>query len=160
MTATALTLRLAVPQDAELIAAMSRSFVEDGLRWTWRPGKVGRQIAQRDTVVLVALDGRHLVGFAIMHYGDESAHLNLLAVHPEYRLTGVGRRMVRWLEKSARVSGVFSISLEVRAANTGARHFYETLGYCETARLHSYYQGIEDAVRMQTDLSVDPNNWG
>jgi len=154
MTAAALTLRLAVPDDAELVAAMSRAFVEDGLRWTWRPGKVGRHIERRDTVVLVALDGRHMVGFAIMQYSDNSAHLNLLAVHPEYRLSGVGSRMVRWLEKTARTAGVFSVALEVRMGNTGARRFYKSLGYCETARLRCYYQGIEDAIRMYSDLSA------
>ena len=155
MNAASLTLRLGVPEDAELIAAMSRSFVEEGLRWTWRPEKVGRQINQRDTVVLVALDGRHVAGFAIMHFGDDTAQLNLLAVHPEYRKSGVGRRMVRWLEKTARVSGVFSVSLEVRATNVDAREFYRALGYRETATLHRYYQGLEDAVRMHHDLSVE-----
>ena len=155
MNSKALTLRLATPEDAELIAAMSRVFIEDGLRWIWRPSKVGRQIEQRDTTVLVALDGRHMAGFAIMRFNDESAHLNLLTVHPEFRRTGVGRRMVRWLEKAARVAGIFSVALEVRATNTEARHFYQALGYHETATLHRYYQGLEDAVRMHHDLSVN-----
>ncbi|MDH3589032.1 MAG: GNAT family N-acetyltransferase [Gammaproteobacteria bacterium] len=155
MTASALTLRLAVSADSEMIAAMSRKLVEHGLRWTWRPGKVARQIERRDCIVLIALDGRRLAGFSIMHYGDDSAHLNLLAVEPHYQHTGVGGRMIRWLEESARVAGVFSISLEVRAINTAARRFYKSLGYHETATLHGYYQGVEDAVRMHHDLSVD-----
>lgn len=154
MTATALTLRLAVPGDAELIAAMSRKLVEHGLRWTWRPERVRRHIMRRDTVVLVALDGRRLAGFAIMHFGDDAAHLNLLAVEPCYRNTGVASKMLRWLEKTARVAGIFSVSLEVRMSNMAARSFYRAIGYRETATLHGYYQGQEDAVRMHRNLSV------
>lgn len=155
MNATALTLRLATHADATQIAAMSRIFVEDGLRWTWRPAKVEAQIAKRDTTVLVALDGRHMAGFAIMHFDDDAAHLNLLTVHPEYRRTGVGRRLLRWLEKSARTAGIFSVALEVREKNHEARCFYQALGYRETTTLHRYYQGEEDAIRMHHDLSVN-----
>lgn len=154
MTATALTLRLAMPGDAEMIAAMSRKLVEHGLRWTWRPSRVRRHIERRDTVVLVALHNRRLAGFAIMYFGDDTAHLNLLAVEPHYRHTGVGSRMVKWLEKTARVAGVFSVSLEVRVSNRAARSFYSTLGYREMTTLRGYYQGREDAVRMHRNLAV------
>ncbi|NNF67797.1 MAG: ribosomal protein S18-alanine N-acetyltransferase [Gammaproteobacteria bacterium] len=155
MNPKTLALRLAVQADAEMIAGMSREFVEYGLTWTWRANKVARYIEQRDSVVLVAMDGRHLVAFAIMHYGDDAAHLNLLAVHPEYRLAGIGRQMMRWLEKSARGAGIFAVSLEVRKSNRGAQRFYQALGYHETTHLHGYYQGTEDAVRMHSDLTIN-----
>lgn len=152
MTAATFTLRLARPADASLVASMARDYIEDGLRWTWRPGRVARQISDSDTVVLVALDGRRLAGFAIMSYGDDSAHLNLLAVDPAYRLRGLGRRMMTWLEKSACTAGAFRVTLEVRARNLGARCFYRALGYKEIVMLRGYYQGAEDAVRMHRDL--------
>ncbi len=155
MTAATFTLRLARPADANLIAGMSRAFIEDGLRWTWRPARVARQIEHRETVVLVALDGRRLAGFAIMTYGDAQAHLNLLAVDPAFRLRGLGRRMMAWLERTARTAGVFEVILEVRAQNLGGRCFYKALGYRETALLRGYYQGAEDAVRMRRDLRAD-----
>lgn len=152
MTATTFTLRLARPADASLIATMSRAFIENGLRWTWRPPRVARQIEDRDTVVLVALEGRRLAGFAIMNYGDTTAHLGLLAVDPAYRLQGLGRRMMQWLETTAINAGVFSISLEVRARSLGSRCFYKALGYHEIMVLRGYYQGVEDAVRMRREL--------
>ena len=155
MNADELELRLACRADAELLAAMSREFIEDGLRWTWRPSRIVRQIEHRETAVLVALDSSRVAGFAVMTYGDSAAHLNLLAVEPRYRLRGVGRRMLAWLEKSARTAGVFRITLEVRAQNLGGRCFYKALGYNEAARLRGYYQGAEDAVRMRRDLRAD-----
>ena len=43
-----------------------------------------------DSVVLTARHGPVVAGFAIMRYGDERAHLNLLAVDPEHRRRGIG----------------------------------------------------------------------
>ena len=52
------------------------------------------------------------------------------------------------------VAGTFLIELELRATNTGARAFYEALGYRETGRVPGYYQRVEDAIRMARDLRV------
>lgn len=90
--------RLARPGDAGRIALMSRELVEAGLPWSWNPARVTAHIRGRDSNVLTAwVDGR-LVGFAIMQFFDEHAHLNLLAVDPAYRRVGVGRRLIGWLE--------------------------------------------------------------
>jgi ribosomal-protein-alanine N-acetyltransferase len=103
--------------------------------------------------VLVARVRENMVGFAVMRYGDDDAHLDLLAVAPSYRRLGVGRRLLEWLEKCAVVAGIASVALEVRAGNQGAQLFYERLGYRTLTRLPGYYQGIEDALRMERILS-------
>ena len=149
-----LTLRLAHPRDAEAIARMSRTLVEHGLGWSWTPPRIIRQIRCRDTLVLLALHGRRIAGFAIMRFADWDAHLLLLAVDPRSRRSGVGRRLVGWLERSAVTAGILRVHLEVRAVNRGARAFYGALGYVETGRLRGYYRGREDAVRMLRDLRV------
>jgi ribosomal-protein-alanine N-acetyltransferase len=79
------TLRLASPHDAAPIAAMSRELIEAGLGWSWTPERVQRSLRHRDTLVLTARDGERLTGFAIMLFGDERAHLSLLAVRSDYR---------------------------------------------------------------------------
>ena len=104
--------------------------------------------------MLVARRGEECTAFAIMGFGEEAAHLNLLAVEPRCRRLGLGTRMVRWLEESALVAGTFEVSLEVRASNLAARQFYRTLGYREADLLPGYYQRMEDAVRMTRDLRV------
>lgn len=147
-----LTLRLAQPGDAVAVARMSQTLVERGLGWSWTPARVARQIHCRDTLVLLALHGGRLAGFAIMRFGEWDAHLLLLAVSPRCRRAGVGRRLVAWLERSARTAGVLRIHLEVRAVNRGGRAFYAALGYVETGLLRGYYGGREDAVRMLHDL--------
>ena len=147
-------LQLATVADAGAIASMSRRLIESGLPWSWRPARVAKHIRARDSVVVAARSDGHLVGFAIMYFADETAHLNLLAVEPAYQRCGLGQRLVHWVEQSAVVAGTFVVSLEVRARNYDARRFYRRLGYRETGWLFRYYSGSENAVRMSHDLRV------
>jgi [ribosomal protein S18]-alanine N-acetyltransferase len=146
-------LELARFADAPLIATMSRALIEVGLRWSWTPQRVAREIRDRNTNVLVARRDGRIAGFAIMRFGELHAHLNLLAVDPGYRRRGLGRRLMEWLEQSAVVAGIGEIGLEVRASNAAARRFYYVLGYAEVGTLHGYYAGVETAVGMKRALA-------
>lgn len=152
MPADAIQLRLARLQDAADIARMSRDQIEAGLGWTYDAARVGRLVAAADTTALVAVSGAQLVGFAIMQFGDEHAHLVLLAVRPRSRRTGVGRRLLGWLLESARVAGMAELKLELRADNAGARAFYRALGFSDAGLLPGYYRQREAALRMRRVL--------
>lgn len=143
-----LTLQLARAGDAASIADMSRQLIEYGLRWRWTEQRVAASMSASNTNVVVARIDGPVIGFGIMKYGERLAHLNLFAVAPEYHRNGVGRQLLQWLEKCAMVSGIAAISLEVRAANSGAQRFYESMGYRTLVQLPGYYQGIEAALRM------------
>ena len=147
--------RLATGADALPIARMSRDLIEQGLGWSWTPVRVARSIADRASNVVVAVRDARRLGFAIMKYHDEEAHLLLLAVRPEYSRQGIGAALVAWLETTARVAGVGQIYLEARAANRPARSFYKRLGYGEIQLLPGYYQGVEASVRMAKDLWLE-----
>lgn len=149
-----LILRPARHRDAPEIAAMSHAFIEHGLRPAWTTARIAGHVQHAESIVLTATSLGMLAGFAIMQFGDDTAHLNLLAVTPAHRRRGVGRRLVRWLEETALTAGTFLIELELRAGNSGARAFYESLGYAQIARLPLYYQGIEDAARMRRDVRI------
>jgi [ribosomal protein S18]-alanine N-acetyltransferase len=152
MTTREIIIRLARPDDAQDIALMSRDLIEAGLGWSWTRARVGRSIGHRDTLSIVMCRGTRVIGFAILFFGDEHAHLNLLAVQPEFQRLGLGTRMIRWLEESAHVAGIRAIHLEVRARNQQARRFYRQLGFLEMALLPKYYRGVEAAVWMARDL--------
>ena len=150
---TAPVIRLATPADAYEIAVMSRYLIEIGLRgWSWHPERVARAIRARDTNVLVAEVADHLVGFAIMEFGDTKAHLSLFAVKPAHQRCGIGRRMMEWLEDSALTAGIATIHLELRTNNFAGRSFYHVLGFKETAYVPGYYRGVETALRMSRDI--------
>ena len=118
--------------------------------------RVAASIGAPNVNVLVACVHGNIAGFAIMRYGDDDAHLDLLAVAPPYRRLGIGRQLLQWLEKCAVVAGIFNVALEVRAGNQGAQLFYERMGYRTLAQLPGYYQGVEAALRLGRDLSRRP----
>src|SRR5882672_6583204 len=132
--------RLANPADAYEIAVMSRYLIEVGLRgWTWPPERVAKAVRARETNVLVADVNQHVVGFAIMDFGDTSGHLSLLAVKPTHQRCGIGRQLMAWLEKAALTAGITTVNLELRSNNFAARAFYRMLGYKELAYIQGYY---------------------
>jgi len=104
-------------------------------------------------MVLIASKEGTIAGFAIMRFGDNQAHLFLLAVQPEYRRTGIGQSMMQWLEKSCRTAGIQAVRLEVRASNRVAMRFYRSLGYRFLGRVAGYYDRREAAAILAKSLN-------
>jgi ribosomal-protein-alanine N-acetyltransferase len=146
-------LGLARSADAQEIAEMSRDLIEHGLTWSWTPARVQRFISGSESSVVVARREHRIAAFAIMHFGDEVGHLNLLAVSPACRRQGLGRQLIDWLAATAVEAGVFRINLEVRTRNDAARLFYQSLGFDALNVIQGYYQGREAALRMTRVLS-------
>ena len=130
------------------MALMSRDLIEAGLAWRYSPERVAGLIAESETAAVVASDGTQLLGFAVMQFGDERAHLSLLCVQAAQQRRGIARRLIVWLLESAHVAGIASIQLELRADNEAARMFYRALGFNETILVPGYYEGRFAARRM------------
>ena len=79
-------------------------------------------------------------------------HLVSIAVHPDYRGSGLGRKLMRKMEEEAERLGVKGIWLEVKAGNS-ARIFYRKLGYREIIRIGRYYPDGSEAIQMVKELS-------
>lgn len=150
-------LRAAHVSEAMDIASASRLHVEYGLRWRWTPEKIRQQIRDPDTMVLVASVRGEIAGFAIMNFGEERAHLLLLAVLPVHRRKGIGMAMLRWLEASCVTAGIRQVKLELRSGNRIARDFYVRAGYRYLGQVSGYYDGREAASIMAHDLVAAPN---
>jgi ribosomal-protein-alanine N-acetyltransferase len=143
---------LARASDAREIAEMSRDLIEQGLTWSWTPARVQHFVGGSDSTVIVARRERRIAAFAIMHFGEEVAHLNLLAVATVHRRQGIGTQLMSWLTTTAITAGVFRINLELRTNNEPARAFYERLGFVQIGVVPGYYQGREAALRMSRRL--------
>lgn len=142
-------IRLATPADAHDIANMSRETIEHGLPWQWRPARVARAIRAEDTNVVVVRDAGTLIGFGIMSYLDEDAHLLLFAVAAARRRQGVGTAILQWLEAAARAAGSKRIRVEARRENDAARCFYNEHGYHEVAIRRGMYDEGVDGIRIE-----------
>jgi [ribosomal protein S18]-alanine N-acetyltransferase len=147
--------RLATHADAADIAAMSRDEIENGLPWSWTEARVLRAIENSDVNVAILREARTLVGFGIMSYRDEEAHLLLFSVRQSHRRQGIGKALLEWLEQVASDAGIRHVLLECRRENAPARNFYAEHGYHELAITKGYYQGVEDAVRLEKWLTKE-----
>jgi ribosomal-protein-alanine N-acetyltransferase len=146
-------IRLATVHDAAAIAELSRRAIEQGLGWSWQPARVLAAIRDRATNVAVIDGAEAIVGFGIMLYREEAAHLTLLAVDEGHRGQGLGQALVTWLEQPARVAGAVRIRVEARADNPRAIAFYERLGFRLLRTVPGYYSGLVDAVQLHKALA-------
>ena len=73
---------------------------------------------------------------------SKDGHLISLAVHPRYRLRGVGKALVEQATKALTVRKMWA---EVRRSNKGALTFYQKIGFEVTGIIPDYY-GNEDAL--------------
>jgi len=138
--------------DAQALALMSRDLIEAGLGWSYRKERMLSFITDADAVCIVARHARQRIGFAVMSFGEQRAHLALLAVYPAYQRRGIGQRLVEWLLDSCKVAGVSTVDVELRADNRAAYRLYRKLAFEETSRIAGYYSGRETAIRMLSVL--------
>ena len=151
------TVRLARVSEAASIATMSRDYIEHGLPWTWTEGRVAAAIADPDTNVVVVGDRGAAIGFGIMSYPSDDAHLLLFAVRGEQQRRGVGSAILRWLEEAAHTAGAKRIRVECRRDNTAARNFYCEHGYTELEITAKFYRGLKDGIHLvKWSASTEP----
>ncbi|MGR8947458.1 MAG: GNAT family N-acetyltransferase [Gammaproteobacteria bacterium] len=144
---------LAKPHHASHLANMSKRLIEQDLPWhNWTTKRMNKAIRRHDNVTLLCKRGATILGFASMQFGDETAHLNLLAVEVAFQRAGNAAAMLAWLEESCLVAGIRRVVLECRAKNLQAIRFYEAQGFERRETVPHYYCGIETALRMKKDL--------
>lgn len=146
---------LATSAEAEAIAQLSREEIEQGLRWSWTPERVRRAVRDKNTNVVVAREDARVVGFALMSYEDERAHLLLFGVASSRRRHGIATALWTWLEATMRTAGITAVQVELRESNHTARAFYERVGFEQVNATRRYYQGVETALHMVKELNAD-----
>ena len=156
MTSSELSLRLARPAEATTIANLSRDLIEYGLQWRWTPMRVASSMRAADVNVLVACNHDNMAGFAIMRYGDDDAHLDLLAVAPPYRRAGIGRQLLEWLENAPSWRVYSTLPWKCARRTKEPSSSISAWAIATLEQLPGYYQGIEAAIRMGRDLSRRP----
>ena len=91
----------------------------------------------------VSVCGNRVVGFVVSRtVAEGETELLNLAVAPEFRRQGVGRKLMESLLAGSR--GV--TYLEVRESNLAARKFYNYLGFQEVSLRPGYYQSPPEAA--------------
>lgn len=115
----------------------------------WSEPSFRNEVDHKDGLFLVALLEGRVVGFAGAWILVDEAHVTNVAVDPERRRAGIGRRLVRALLLGCKERGATCATLEVRAGNEPAIGLYESFGFVRAGVRKKYYpDNREDAVVM------------
>jgi [ribosomal protein S18]-alanine N-acetyltransferase len=138
---TKLNYRLYKPQDFEAVYGIEEvcfqppmTFGRRYMRWL---------VQAQNAATWVAEDDGALTGFAIVEWTQAiheiSAYIQTIEVLPEMRGQGVGRELLKHMERSALEAGASSIWLHVDVGNFGAICLYERNGFVCAGDEENYY---------------------
>lgn len=98
---------------------------------------------------IAAIENDVVIGYAGMWKIEDEGHITNVAVHPEFRGTHIGKKLMEALIKLAKDSGIRAMTLEVRKSNYIALNLYKSLGFTEAGIRKNYYSdNREDAIIM------------
>ena len=98
---------------------------------------------------VVCTEGQDVLAYGGMLSVLDEGQVTNIAVHPDHRRCGLGRRVLETMLEEAERRGLMEISLEVRASNHAAISLYEQAGFSAVGRRRSFYkQPTEDALVM------------
>jgi len=83
---------------------------------------------QADMFLVACLDDR-VVATVMAGYEGHRGWINYLAVSPQCRCKGIGRRMMEEAEAMLRAAGCPKINLQVRSTNDAVIGFYKRIGF-------------------------------
>ena len=86
-----------------------------------------------------------VVGYVCLWEIGHEIHITNLAVHPEWRRRGVGKRLLTLAMAEGGARGVTLAFLEVRPSNAHALRLYESLGYVRWGT-HPVYARVEGRI--------------
>lgn len=91
-------------------------------------------------------------GFLLGRVAADEAELLTLAVAPEARRQGTGRKLTQHFIDRANHMDCSTLFLEVSALNHPARSLYTALGWQDAGQRRAYYGPDHDAIIMRYDL--------
>jgi ribosomal-protein-alanine N-acetyltransferase len=135
--------------DVEPVALIEATVFADEQAWSREQLWAELAGVPERRVYLVAVAAETVVGYAGLSLGPDVADLMTVAVHPDWRGGGTGRRLVTSLLSAAEERGVREVLLEVRADNAPAIALYTDVGFEPLSRRRDYYGPGRDGVIMR-----------
>jgi ribosomal-protein-alanine N-acetyltransferase len=146
----------AVPADAPALAALDAR----GSTHPWSEAAFAGALRAGAGERVALLQHAHLglLGFCVWQEVADEAHVHNVAVAPDHRDRGLGRRLLTVCLGLAASRGARRAFLDVREGNAPARALYARLGFRETGRRARYYtEPVEDALLLGAGLPLAAN---
>jgi ribosomal-protein-alanine N-acetyltransferase len=141
-----LTERMMIRRDMPEVLSIERASFES----PWFEEEFVACLRQRNCIFRVAEIGERIVGFVSYELRKTRLHLLNVAVHPDFRLRGVGRALIELPIRRLTPTRRNRLTLEIRERNLGAQLFFSRMGFRCTAQLHDFYDDApEDAYLFE-----------
>ena len=163
-----ITLRPMLPSDEEALLEFfcglddeDRFYLKDDVTSFIVINDWARNLNYSRTLPILAIVGGRIIGDATLHYERGGARCHIgdvrVAVDPQYRRRGLGRRLVSMLTEVARDDGLEKLMFEVVAdTQETAKHIAQTLGFVPVAIVPDHVRDIwgkaHDLVIMELRL--------
>lgn len=121
--------------DEEAVVALWTTCFPDDRSWNQPRAVIRRKLDLQPELLLVGGLGARVVATVVAGYDGHRGWIYHLAVAPDCRRRGLGRRMMREAEARLRARGCPKINLQVFPANRAVVAFYERVGYMVEERI-------------------------
>jgi [ribosomal protein S18]-alanine N-acetyltransferase len=137
--------RVATPADLDAVIEVERMSFYSPTSREWYESELQRP--EVCFVYVIRVPGHPVAGFCAFWKVVDQIHINNLAIRPELRRRGLGRRLLARILEEAERLGAPNATLEVRRSNDAARRLYEGAGFELVGVRTAYYSNpIEDAL--------------
>ena len=122
----------------------------------WSRQALKEELTNPAACFLVGEEAGEVLGYAGMHCAAGECYVDNVAVFPEARRQGVGRKLMEALLPATAARGGEFLSLEVRPSNLEALALYRGLGFREVGRRRRFYDDpVEDGLLLTKDLEKE-----
>ena len=113
----------------------------------WSAEALNAEFLNETAHFLVAEYQKKAVGYIGLHTVCGEGYIANIAVHPDYRRTGIARALLLEVKNYAKQNGLAFLTLEVRPSNGAACALYRAEGFIEVGRRKNFYSDPrEDAL--------------
>ncbi len=125
-------------------------------RTPWSKAALADELKNSAAHYLVCERDGLVIAYAGMWVLFDEAHVTNVAVAPEFRRLGLGRRMMLCMMRAALLFGATGMTLEVREHNYAAQALYAALGFEKAGERKGYYHdsGESAYILWNRDISL------
>jgi ribosomal-protein-alanine N-acetyltransferase len=148
----------ALPSDAPDLAALHAQALPPG----WSAPDFEASCANASRIVLKAVEGAGLLGFAVVQFAADEAEILSIAVAKEAQLRGIGSAILAACIAECEQKTIAHIYLDVAEGNAAALGLYGKFGFGVLARRPNYYQSGRSVpetaliMRLETKWAIRP----
>ena len=116
----------------------------------WNEAALAGHLRASYTLSLLLLEEDRPVGYLLAGFSPPEGELYRVAVLPEARRRGYGRRLLEAFFREAGKRDFYTLCLEVRESNEAAIALYRSVGFREIFLRENYYRDPTEAALVMT----------